>query len=230
MITLTAEITVKGENATPFVLGSSRLGYANFGEIVDKVELINKRVMLSLECETRDRSDIDKPSFGVISNGGSLSFNDGYSQFLILINSGFLSGGEEIKIFLENTITRQRKKVGVYYAENWGYDNENKTVSVSFKDNLEKLQDARSLKIEMSENDTPMALSSIYGKIYFPSDIAMSPSSQASIIMGKMKSSTLYKDQGNLWSDLKKISDICGFHVYNDYEGNTKIEAEFDLG
>jgi hypothetical protein len=228
MITLKAEITVKGENATPFVLGSSRLGYANFGEIVDRVELIDKRVMLSLDCETRDRSDIEKPSFGVISNGGSLSFNDGYSRFLNLINSGFLSGGEEIKIFLENTITKQRRQVGVYYAEDWDFDNDSKSISVKIRDDLEEWQeiDCPALNYDI-ENGSDSSMKDIYDFLFrnTPSKYNMLPFKQLDdetrqfISKSTIGIPLIYSS--NLWNQWQKFCDSCCTQIYKNKDGNT---------
>ena len=228
MITLTAEITVKGENATPFVLGSSRLGHANFGEIFDTVEVINKRVMLSLDCETRDRSDIEKPSFGVISNGGSLSFNDGYSRFLILINSGFLSGGEEIKIFLENTVTKQRRQVGVYYADDWDFDNDSKSVSVKIRDDLEDWQEIPCPALNYDiENPRDSSMKEIYNFLHrqTPEKYRMTPFKELETETKKIIEGTTvgipFIKASNLWSQWTKFCENCATQIYKNEEGET---------
>ena len=231
MITLTAQMRIQGENPLPFKLGVSELGGgALFGETIYEEVKFDRRNLLSLESEVKDRADIDKPSFGIISTGGSLSFKDNSSRFLNYANAGLLTEGIEIKIFLENTVKKTKKQVGLYYATDWDYDNDNRSVTVSFKDKLENLQDRNSNKIDMSPEQTPKNIfSRIYDMIYKPSDIKILFDSNVKPIMQKTNSTTLYKNASNIWSDLNKISEICGFHIYNDFYGNTRISAEFDL-
>ena len=53
MITLTAEIEING-----------------------KVILLNNKRIISISSKIFDRSDITRPSYGIISNTGELEFND----------------------------------------------------------------------------------------------------------------------------------------------------------
>ena len=159
-----------------------------------------------------------------------MSFKDNSSRFFNYANAGLLTEGIEIKIFLENTIKKTKKQVGQYYTTNWDYDNDNRSVTVSFKDKLENLQDRNSTEIDVSTDEAPQNIFyRIYDVLHKPSDIKIVFDSKVQSIMNKTESTTLYKNESNIWSDLNKISEICGFHIYNDFYGNTRISAEFDL-
>jgi hypothetical protein len=129
------------------------------GIYIEKTFAVGKESILSCETEIRERADVDKPSFGLISNGGNISFKDHNSRFLGYANAGLLTDGVKIDIFLENTITKNREQVGSYFSTDWDYDNDNRSVSVSFDDGLKNLQnilvedyDKREIKEEYAKD------------------------------------------------------------------------------
>lgn len=228
MIVLTAEIEIKGDNPSPFKLGNSKLGVASFGEIVNAVQVIDKRNILSLESEIRDRADVGKPSFGVVSSGGNISFKDPQKRFLGYATSGFLKEGLEIRIFLNNTVTKQKRIVGKYYSTNWDYDNNNNTVSVSFNDGLEKFQEKPTYKIDLQKNTASVqSLYDIFNRVTGKPSLTLT--SNAQTIMQNIKSAYFYKEKSNVWADLNKFCDIGGFHIYNTTNGNIAITAEYSF-
>ena len=229
MITLTAQMKIQGENPLPFALGVSELGGgALFGETIDEEVKFDRRNLISLESEVKDRADIDNPSFGIISTGGSMSFKDSSSRFLNYANAGLLTEGIEIKIFVENTLTKKTVQVGQYYTADWDYDNDNRSVSVSFKDDLEDLQSKWSAQIDIYPEQYPQTIwNYIYNRLYNIPTITIGTIENS--IMQKTKSTTLYKNKSNPWADLNKICEICGFHIYKDFNGRTRMSAEFDM-
>lgn len=230
MITLTAQMRIQGENPLPFTLGVSELGGGSlFGETIDEEVKFDRRNLLSLESEVKDRADIDKPSFGIISTGGSLSFKDTTSLFLNYANAGLLTEGIEIKIFLENTIKKTKKQVGQYYTTDWDYDNDNRSVSVSFSDDLEDLQNEKYILYETAtttnENISKSAYLIFENLIYTNTII----SSKAREILNNTRiyDSYIKKDE-NKWSSLQKMCDLCGLHIYKGKDGFLNISCEED--
>lgn len=141
MITLTAEIKIQSKNGNPFVLGESVLGDHLFGESVEEVKEINQRSILSLTGNLFDRGNEGMPDFGVISSGGSVSFNDKNLVFYNYAVAGILKSGYEVRIFCNNTLSKASEQLGVFYADEWEYDNNSKRVSVSLKDGIEEWQE-----------------------------------------------------------------------------------------
>lgn len=226
MIVLTAEIDIKGENDSPFVLGESQLGYSTFGTNIDTTFVVDKRNILSLESEIRDRADADKPSFGVISSGGSMSFKDKNGMFESYANIGSLRGGEPIKVFLINSINHNKQQVGSYYAADWDYDNDNRSVSVSFNDDLERMQGIATPTLNLLEQDG-VSLLDLYSKA---KEIAINNGFQfdetntsALDFMQKMKVSYAYMLSGNLWQLFDKISVACCANVFVNRLGMVEI-------
>ena len=119
MITLTAEIEING-----------------------KVIPLNNKRIISISANIFDRSDITRPSYGIISNTGGLEFNDFDSEFLNYANQRLLTSDLPVSIFLNNTLYKTtRQQIGKFQTRSWNYDNNNKRVSVSLKDDLEEWQD-----------------------------------------------------------------------------------------
>lgn len=230
MITLTAKMRIRGENPLPFTLGVSELGGVSlFGETIDEEVKFDRRNLISLESEVTDRSEIDKPIFGIISTGGSISFKDIYSRFLNYENAGLLTNGIEIKIFIENTIKKTIKQVGSYYTSDWDYDNDNRSVIVSFKDDLEDLQNEKYILYETetttNENIGKSAYFIFKNLIY---NNAVISNEAIDILNNTMIYDSYIKKDGNKWSALQKMCDLCGLHIYKDKFGRLNISCEED--
>ena len=152
MIVLTAEIEIKGENPSPFRIGESKLGDFLLGKNVNTIQHIDKRNILSYESEIKDRDDIKKPSFGLISNGGRISFNDKNQKFLNNYNHGFVNKQCKVYIYINNTVSKQSQKLGTYYIDAVDYDVENNVVNITVTDGLTRYQEINVDKIVFFED------------------------------------------------------------------------------
>lgn len=226
MITLTAQMRIQGENPLPFTLGGSELGGgALFGETIDVEAVFDRRNLLSLESEIRDRSDIKLPSWGIFSNGGNLSFKDTNSRFLGYANAGLLKSGIKVEIFLNDTISKRKEIVGTYYTADWEYDNDSRSVSVSLKDNLENLQEVlfegfnETYETNNNKNGKRISLKQVFEPVLNKIKsigFYVDEKSQA-ILLEKLEN--LYIDfphlkEGNLWSQIEKFCKILNMRVY----------------
>lgn len=229
MIVLTAQMRIQGENPLPFTLGVSELGGgALFGETIDEEVKFDRRNLLSLESEVKDRADIDKPSFGIISTGGSLSFKDTTSRFLNYANAGLLTEGIEIKIFLENTVKKTKKQVGQYYTTDWDYDNDSRSVDVSFKDDLEEWQNTTVSQYNFVDSQYMIDyLQEILNK-YIPEKSLCKISESAKTRLNTTYCKYPYFDSDrSLWQYIEKICKICGLYAHKDGEGYLVFSSEF---
>lgn len=216
MITLTAQMRIQGENQLLFALGVSKLGDGSmFGKEIDEEIVFDRRNTTSLEMEIQQKDDASKPSFGIISNGGSLSFRDTNSKFLSYANAGLLSDGLEIKVFLGNTITKAKKQVGLYYTTDWDYDNDNRMVRVSFSDNLEKLQ---SPIVSLEDTVSPQNMYEILqwllsNNLNIGSTCIFTESAKSSLENTQCEYPVLEEGK-SLWNHIDQICKICGLCVY----------------
>jgi hypothetical protein len=229
MINLTAQMRIQGENPSPFRLGVSRLGENLLGEKIDNTEVINKRNILSLDSEIRDRADIDKPSFGLISSGGRLSFRDDNSRFLGYAKNGILKGNEPITVFLNNTISKTREQVGKRFATDWDYDNDSHSVSVSFSDDLQKMQDIPVDFIEIYDMENPreVRMDEIYSILHkkTPSQYNMLAfeelDEETKLVLRSTSIAIPYIEKASLWRQWEKVCYNCLLQISIRKDGRT---------
>lgn len=232
MIVLTAEIDV---NTPVFVLGQSRLGSSVFVSGGVTTKKIDKRSILSCETEIRDRADLDKPSYGVISSGGHLSFKDTNNQFLWYANAKTLRGNEEVRIFLENTITKTKEKVGSYFVSSWDYDNDNHSVFVTLTDGIEEMQSQdfyASQSFMTNTNPTPLynaywnnlkASIQRRGWVFSGEEI-----NKIEGIARNIFSTTFYNHKDNLWASQNKLCQLLGLHTFINKNGRVFVTTDLN--
>lgn len=102
---------------------------------------IDYRMLTSLSTSIVDREDTKYPSYGIVSNTGLMEFIDGNGEILEYINKELIKSGMQVRVFLNNTLTDSHEQVALFETDEWRYDNENRVVSVSLKDDLEEWQD-----------------------------------------------------------------------------------------
>jgi hypothetical protein len=105
---------------------------------------INQKNMLSCDVSIADRASFDVPSFGLVSNSGSISFRDFDAKIANYFNRGFIKENIKTVVYLTNTLTRKTKKCATMFASNFDYDADTKTVDITIKDGLEELQEIQS--------------------------------------------------------------------------------------
>lgn len=203
MITLTAEITINNET---IILDYSRI--------------------TSINVSIFDRSDLSKPSYGIISNSGNMEFNDYDSKFLEFAHNGLLTADLPVRFFLTNTKTKKQKKIAEFETVSWDYDSDNKVASVSLTDGLEKCQNIwiKGIRYDpLSHYTIPM--SNLYQELR-----RNAPSAYKLIPYDQLDAKTRYilnftyidfkilKD-GNLWEQYRKMCEVCGLYIYKNAEG-----------
>lgn len=241
MITLTAQMRIQGENPLPFALGVSELGGgALFGETIYEEVKFDRRNLISIESEVKDRADIDKPSFGIISTGGSLSFKDNSSRFLNYANAGLLTEGIGITLSFENTVKKTKNQVGLYYTTDWDYDNDSRSVSVSFKDDLEEWQDIQVNGFDYDPRNpfkviAEGKMSNVYRWLYnvTPTKYKMISfdglDEKTRTILEETKLQYPLLKNGTLWSQWSKLCEVCGLRIYKNMVGNTTCNTGVPL-
>lgn len=105
-----------------------------------EINIDNKNI-ISISGSLFDRSDLKLPSFGIISNKGEIEFNDISGEIRDYAEQGFLNSGLTCEIKLKNTLVDGAEETtSIFKTDEWSYDNDKKKVSISVKDDIEKLQ------------------------------------------------------------------------------------------
>ena len=190
---------------------------------------INNLNLISLEGTISDRGDYKLPSYGIISNSGNLEFNDGYGKVLRYIENQILTSGMACTIYLNNTLEGIKQVVAVYESDNWDYDNDNRTVSVSLKDDLEKWQDINIDGIDYdpratSTNTKPYSYYyKHFNKITIDNNFNMQGfddlDSETKNILENTYLDYPLLENCTLWQAWTKLCEACQLHIYKDNRG-----------
>jgi hypothetical protein len=228
MITLTAKMRIQGENPIPFVIGESAIGdYNMIGDYIVSDVKFDKRNLISLESGISSRGDLEMPRGGIISNAGSISFRDTNFRFRNYANAGLLKNGIKTEIFLNNSLKDKHSLVGTYYTSDWNYDNENQTVSVSLKDDLEEWQDIQVGEMKLKPEMTVLEILN-YIKARTPSKFTFEETPLLISLTTICKFP--YLQSGSLWSQWEKICEIAQLCIYKNEENNVVISSIFNIG
>lgn len=189
---------------------------------------IDKSNLLSLDVSIFDRADITLPSFGIISNKGTIEFIDNNPTFSVsrYANLGLLKENANVNVYLVNSRTGKQKKQATMFTASWGYNNDSKTVSVSLKD---KLQDWQSIDVSMDAVDVSQNITSTAYSLYLELK-AKTPNGSLFLIdtntenhFKSIQDKVVYFEGGSLWSVWSRFCLATQTHIYSDEEGKIRI-------
>lgn len=195
---------------------------------------INKLNIIQFSFSRNQRGDIDKPDFGIISNGGSLSFNDSNGEVKDYIESGILKEGVSISIYMENSIGGKKQDIANLIAGKWDYDTNSKKVSVECKDGLVELQEINIPEYNISD---PITMADFY-KDYLVKNTPKNYGFYSDVyglkqsVRELLQSITIqypYLDSGTLWSKWQGFCVACGLYIYKGENGRVVVDSEYEV-
>lgn len=214
MLTLTAKITIN--DSTTLV--------------------IDNRNITSLTSPTAFKTDLNKPAYGVLSMVGSISFNDFDGAVANMAENLLLVEGLLTEIYLSNNLTRRTEKVGEWVTNTWNYDSENRSVTVSLRDELREWQEINVPKINYNpQNGVSKRLSEYYDYLH---DITVNSGynmarrneldAETQQILGSCYVLYPVLNNGNLWACWRKLAEAAQSYVFKMQSG--KITFKYDKG
>ena len=209
-----------------FILGQSLLGDGSvFAEADKKMILIGKRNKRSIEVDILSRDSIETPSWGIISNRGTVSFiDDAEGSLYKYAASGALRSGYPIEIFCENTITKKSERIAYMFTEKWNYNNNNRNVSVSIKDDLERFQEIQFSGIELSQSSTLYDIYEIFKSASQRYGFSFSPLKDE--VRDILKATTIefpVISAGNLWSKWDNLCKCACIYIYKNHDNEVEL-------
>lgn len=175
---------------------------------------IDRRSLISVDSNIIDRSDISLPSWGVISNRGNLFFNDINGDVLDYAEQGLLQEGQEVNIYLKDTLSGLETTVGSFVTISWDYDNNSKVVTVELSDGLEDLQQIQNiLMYPKYDEDTMLYVLQkvLESKYILQNDIVFLGNT---LYFLRNTTLSLYEfPRESVWAQLQKVCDVCGLYV-----------------
>lgn len=193
---------------------------------------IDYRNLISLNSSITYRGDNKLPSYGIISNTGNLEFNDLNGEIRDYAEQMLLTSDLKVVINLNNTLANAYEQVGVFETRDWDYDNNNRSVSVSLKDDLEEWQDIQVDGFGYDpRNPNAVLINKSMSNLYdwlerkTPSKYNMLKFNELDgqtqiILMNTLIEYPLLKN-GTLWEQWTKLCQVCGLYIYKNNQGET---------
>ncbi len=217
----THTITISNWNKpnSPFVISSI---YTNLSIELDDTNL------LDFERTIMDRSDVKRPSFGIISNTGSLSFIDKDGEVKDYIAQQIISSQNVISAYLVNTETNAREQIVHFNTEQWSYNNSQPLVNVSLKDDLEEWQDINVPAVEY----TPTVSTSQTAEWFYRYLHSKTPDKYKMLSFDELDGETKavlsgttiqypLLESASLWAQWDKLCQLCFLRIYKRNDGRT---------
>lgn len=227
----THTITISNWNkgGSPMVISSI---YTDLSIELDETNL------LDFERTIMDRSDIKRPSFGIISNTGKLSFIDKDGEVKDYITQQLISSQNIISAYLENTNTGAKEQIAYFNTESWSYNNSQSLVDVQLKDDLEEWQDINVPAIDYVPTvSTSQTAEWFYRylqeeRIVNGEKVRITPKKYKMLSFEELDSATQgvlsgttiqypSLESSNLWNEWDKLCQLCFLHIYKRNDGRT---------
>ena len=200
---------------------------------------IDYKNLISINGSIFERGETKLPSYGIISNNGNLEFNDIDGEIrdyadLLLLNSDL-----KVNVTLKNTLANKEEQVGTFQTETWNYDNDNRSVSVSLKDDLEEWQDIQVKGFSYDPREPFKAIengkmSKVYkwlqqqdenGNDRTPKKYDMLSfeelDTETKTILENTTIDYPLLEDGTLWEQWTKLCEVCGLYIYKRKDGKT---------
>lgn len=192
--------------------------------------------LLDFERTIMDRSDIKRPSFGIISNTGSLSFIDKDGEVKDYLAQQLISSQNIISAYLENTETGAKEQIAYFNTESWSYNNSQSLVDVQLKDDLEEWQDIN----VPSVNYTPTISTSQTAEWFYRYLHGKTPKKYKMLSFDKLDEQTKSVLSGatiqypllestSLWAQWTKLCQLSFLHIYKRNDGVTVCKYDGEV-
>lgn len=206
MITLTAKITLADGTEIPLTKQNAR----------------------SIDQSIVDRGNIAKPSYGIISNGGSLEIVDYDDSIKTMARENRLNDKSVVTIDLNDTLSKAHTQLGQYYATKWNYDNNGRTVRASLNDDLTDWQEIQIDRLNLANK--PMSGEDIYEYLKENTPLKWSFENLDTTTAEILKNYSIdkpYLHRGNLWSQWNKLCVACGLYIFKNKNGKVVVSYDF---
>lgn len=185
---------------------------------------LDRRNLTGIDFSIMQRSDTTKPSWGIISNSGTIRFNDIDGEVKDYAEQFLLQSGLGVKIFLNNTLADESQIIGVFKTSEWNYDKYSRAVNLSIKDDLEKWQNIKlTQKIEFFNKTMIYVYNYLVSKTpkYYSFKTL---SNDITAYLSNIKSPILISGEESLWNKWYEFCDVCGLYLFKNKEGNIEIQ------
>lgn len=199
------------------------------GVYVDITIVVDEKNLDSFTYSLYDRENNDEPSYGVVSNSGTLSFVDSTGEILDYITNRMVTKDLSVNISVMNTLQKKTELFISARTSSWEYDNNNFVATVSLSDQLQDLQN-------YTYAGFPYDGASAFASDIYDSIIAAAPSSfglpsfdmLSENVKNKIAYSLVrapYMESCSIWDALDGFCKTFGLRIYKSKD-SIMVEAQ----
>lgn len=197
---------------------------------------INNTNLVSFRSNIMDRETSDYPSYGIISNSANLNFADFDQQTLDLITQKVLHSGITVTAWLENEEENAKEQICEMEIRDLTYDNNNRQVQLTLKDNLEDWQDINVPSIDYDPRNPQSQTAEWYYKKLYDITVGLKKYNILSFdeldrdtkeILSSVTIQYPLLESGNLWDSWDKLCQLCLLHMYID--SNNRVVVKYSI-
>ena len=188
---------------------------------------IDKTNLVSFRSDIMDRENKDYPSYGIISNSANLDFADFDEQALDLIQQKILHSGITVTAWIENEEAGTQEQICEMEIRELTYENNNRQVQLTLKDNLEDMQNINVPSIDYDprpDKSKPQTAEWYYKHLYnITVDLNkynILPFDDLDDATKSVLTNTVIQypilESGSLWDSWDKLCQLCLLHMYID--------------
>lgn len=197
---------------------------------------ITQKNLESFSSNIMDRQSAEYPTYGLISNSASLSFYDFNEEALDLIITKVLHSGAKVGIWIGDDELGISEQICEMEIRELSYDNNNRKVDITLKDNLEDMQNINVQSIDYDPlNSKSQTAEWYYKKLY---DITIGLNKYDILSYDELDIDTIsvlhtttiqypLLESGNLWDSWDKLCQLCLLHMYID--NNNRVVVKYSI-
>lgn len=187
---------------------------------------------------TISSGDLEKPTFGIISNGGDISLYDFSNQFLTLVKDKTLHSGIPIRLWLENDENGAQEPICTMRIQSLSYNSNDKKIDITLKDNIEDWQNITIPSIDYDPRKPSVQNGQFYYEYLYNQTITaggfniLSFNELDTITQNKLKGVVIkypILESGTLWDSWDKLANLCFLRIYIDNNNRVVVQyAEYN--
>ena len=194
---------------------------------------ITQKNLESFSSNIMDRQNAEYPTYGLISNSANLSFYDFDESALDLIITKVLHSGVHVIVWLGDDETGVSEQICEMEIRELSYDNNNRKVDITMKDNLEDMQNINVSAINYDPRYPQSQTGQWYYEYLYNITVGLNKynilsfenlDAQTQNVFRKTNIEYPLLESGNLWDSWDKLCQLCLLHMYIDNENRVVVK------
>lgn len=202
-------------------------------------EILDKSVTENINSEIRTKFNQNTPSFGISAGTGVITFKDKDRKFIEYSSLGLLTTNAKIKIYIKNLESGKEELVGVWCSKDWQCDIDNKTITVSLRDDIEdmqNIQESSTSSIIPVKNNSMSAMKLFYylygGEYNGETFNGITPKNfefadfdnDVESLLEGITIQKPYMEAGTLWTFYENLCQASLLYMHKDSEGKIRFD------